>query len=92
MTLQSFIPVDKSLKSCSVCFSKSPSFQKYYCTAMTADNMTADNMTAEGELGADSPMFTAAALTLIVLAVFQVHWTWCDVEKLTITDGSSHQV
>ena len=41
---------------------------------MTADNMTADNMTVEGELGADSPMFTAAALTLIVLAVFQVHY------------------
>ena len=57
---QSFIPVDKS---------KSPSLQKYYCTAMTADNMT-----VEGELGADSPMFTAAALTLIVLAVFQVHY------------------
>ena len=62
---------------------------------MTADNMTADNMTVEGELGADSPMFTAAALTLIVLAVFQVHYLsgtleMVDVEKLT--DGSSHQV
>ena len=31
-------------------------------------------MSREGELGEDSPIFTAAVVTLVLLAVFQVHY------------------